>query len=169
MPAPTEAAEDRGAPKAADAVDALPSGSSPQRPRSLHRLWSGALSLGLVSATSCGPSTGNNYGAAAAGAAVAVATVGVLRAATGECWARCSKGYVCDRESGLCVEGECYPGCGWGQHCERLSGGLMCVLDPNVSLKPNPATPAPAPTPAPRSTANATTADTPNWTEPPRP
>jgi hypothetical protein len=33
-----------------------------------------------------------------------VAAAGVNRAVTGQCWAACRPGLVCDRASGLCVE-----------------------------------------------------------------
>jgi hypothetical protein len=113
--------------------------------------------VGFVAISSCTPKSSNNYAGAAIGAAVAVATVATMRAVTGECWARCDQGQVCDRESGLCVYGECYPACGWGQHCERFSGGLLCVPDPNASLVTLPvqATPTPSavPTTAPSTAA----------------
>jgi hypothetical protein len=70
----------------------------------------------------------NDYGAAAAGLGVAVATTAVYRAATGDCWARCPAGHICDRASGLCVAAECAPGCPVGQHCVReVDGSTRCV------------------------------------------
>jgi hypothetical protein len=138
--------------------------------------WARVLAVSVVSPwlAGCSSTPGaatNNYGAAAVGAAVTVATVGLMRAATGECWARCSQGMVCDHESGLCVEGECYPACGWGQHCVRLSTGLDCVPDPNAGLTsvasqpappaaPSAAAPEDPPAPAPSGSAQAPAAGT---------
>jgi hypothetical protein len=77
---------------------------------------------------SCGSSHTNDYGAAAAGLGLAVAGAAVYRAATGNCWASCPSGHVCDRESGLCVALECAPGCPVGQECVRdLDGKTRCA------------------------------------------
>lgn len=56
-----------------------------------------------------------------------VAAVAVNRAVTNECWAACTPGYVCDHESGLCVQGECVPRCSDEQVCARLDQKLTCV------------------------------------------
>lgn len=85
----------------------------------------GALSfLGVATALSaCG-----DYSKAAVGAGVAVASVAVYRAVTGDCWASCRPGLVCDEKSGLCEPGECAPGCPVGTHCVRtVHGDLVCV------------------------------------------
>src|SRR5690349_5803693 len=42
--------------------------------------------------------------AAFVGTAVAVAAAGVNRAVTGDCWASCREGMVCDHATGFCVE-----------------------------------------------------------------
>ena len=56
-----------------------------------------------------------------------VAAVGINRAITDECWAACTPGYVCDHESGLCVQGECLPRCSEDQVCARVDEQLTCV------------------------------------------
>jgi len=72
----------------------------------------------------CGAS---NEVKAVTGAAVMIAATGVNRKLTGECWAACTPGYVCDHESGMCVVGECRPSCPETQACVRMDAGLMCV------------------------------------------
>ena len=69
----------------------------------LHRttVFLGCLAL---SAAACGRPPPRSYGNALVGAALAVGAAGVNRAATGECWAACRPGTVCDKASGLCVE-----------------------------------------------------------------
>ncbi|HEY6725670.1 MAG TPA: hypothetical protein VI197_16665 [Polyangiaceae bacterium] len=56
-----------------------------------------------------------------------VAATAANRALTGECWAACTPGHVCDHESGLCVPGECSPACPDTQTCVRIDGVLMCA------------------------------------------
>lgn len=87
-----------------------------------QRLALGAAVLALL--TACGGST---EAQAVAATAVMVAATGVNRALTGECWAACTPGYVCDHESGLCVRGECSPACPDTQTCVRIDGALMCA------------------------------------------
>lgn len=87
----------------------------------------GLCSMTLMIATGCGdPST--TAGAVTA-ASIAVAGSAVNRAATKDCWARCSQGWVCNQESGLCEKGECIPGCAPGYACTRSRAGNTCVAD----------------------------------------
>jgi hypothetical protein len=87
--------------------------------------WRPALALvSLVLLPTCGGST---EAQAVAATAVMVAATGANRALTGECWAACTPGYVCDHESGLCVPGECSPTCPETQTCVRVDGVLMCA------------------------------------------
>lgn len=87
--------------------------------------WRPALGLvSLVLLPRCGGST---EAQAVAATAVMVAATGVNRALTGECWAACTPGHVCDHESGLCVAGECSPTCPETQTCVRVDGALMCA------------------------------------------
>jgi hypothetical protein len=73
-------------------------------------------------------SHGGDYTAAAAGLGAAVVYAAAHRAVTGDCWARCGHGRVCDRRTGLCVDGECAPGCPVGRQCVReLDGRSHCV------------------------------------------
>lgn len=83
--------------------------------------------LSLVLAVGCG---GNNDAAGAAVATgIALAGAGVNRAATKDCWARCSSGWVCNQETGLCEKGECIPSCSPGYACTRSTRGNLCVAD----------------------------------------
>jgi hypothetical protein len=90
------------------------------------------LGLVLSALASCGPSGG--YGTAAAGVGVAVAATGLYRGVTGDCWAACSAGYVCDRARGVCVAGECLSvGCAPGSRCAiEPDGHFDCVADLTV-------------------------------------
>ena len=83
-----------------------------------------ALSLG------CSPRNTRNY--QAGGAALGVAAVHAVgyRAITGNCYAICTPGNVCDRQTGFCVPSECSPACADGQRCQRdLDGRLYCEDD----------------------------------------
>lgn len=80
--------------------------------------------MALVLLPACGGST---EAQAVAATAVMVAATGANRALTGECWAACTPGYVCNHESGLCVPGECSPACPDTQTCVRIDGVLMCA------------------------------------------
>ena len=83
--------------------------------------------LGL---TSCGRTNQTNYSRAALATGVTIGWVGVYRAITKDCWARCSPGYLCNEENGLCELGECLPGCEFGFHCVRdLKGNTYCARD----------------------------------------
>src|SRR5690606_2755125 len=64
---------------------------------------------------------------AAAGAAAMVTATGLNRAMTGECWAACTPGYVCEHDTGLCVPGECSPSCKEEQLCVQLEEQLTCI------------------------------------------
>jgi hypothetical protein len=83
--------------------------------------------LGVVS---CGPTNQQNYTHAAIATPAAIGMVGLHRAITKDCWARCSPGYLCNEENGLCEAGECLPGCEVGFHCVRdIKRGTYCVRD----------------------------------------
>ncbi|HEY3497844.1 MAG TPA: hypothetical protein VGK73_24265 [Polyangiaceae bacterium] len=99
--------------------------------------------------TSCGSSNQDKYAQAAVGTGIAVAATGIHRAATKDCWGRCSPGYLCDQESGLCELGECLPRCEAGDHCVRDQRKLAyCVRDAGLP-PPHPAHPAPQNPPPP--------------------
>jgi hypothetical protein len=103
----------------------------------------------LPLAFGCGSSNHDKYVQAAVGAGLAVAVTGVHRAVTKDCWARCSPGYLCNQESGLCERGECLPACEVGMHC-TLDGAKVpyCARDagfapphPAQANAPNPPVP----------------------------
>jgi hypothetical protein len=77
---------------------------------------------------SCGG--GSEYRDAAGGLAVMTAATAVHRAATGDCWGRCSPGYSCNRESGFCERGDCDPACPGGMVCTVTPTGTECRGDP---------------------------------------
>jgi hypothetical protein len=85
------------------------------------------LTLGVLSSGVLLSGCTSNHGKAGAGAAVAVAATGVYRHFTDECWAACTPGHVCNRESGLCEPGECQPACPQGQYCMKHEGRLFCA------------------------------------------
>lgn len=85
----------------------------------------GLLVLGAT-VLSC---AGSDAERAALGTGIMVGAVAVHRAATGDCWAHCSLGYLCNHESGLCEKGECRPACDAGYHCAVTSVGQSCVPD----------------------------------------
>lgn len=67
--------------------------------------------LALASSVACGSSPSrNDYAGAAIALGFGVAGAGVHRAATGGCYAQCTHGLVCDRESGQCVPYESLAG-----------------------------------------------------------
>jgi hypothetical protein len=79
---------------------------------------------------SCSNANQHTYAQAGIATAIAVTTVGIHRALTGDCWARCRPGHLCNHESGLCEPGECLPGCPYGTHCTRDVGGTYrCASD----------------------------------------
>lgn len=105
----------------------------------------------LVLAGGCSEANRDAYAQAAVGTGAAVTMVGVNRAVTHDCWARCSPGYLCNEKTGLCDPGECLPGCSVGMHCARdVRGVALCVRDPvgapsaSPSVEP-PGTPPPPP------------------------
>jgi len=89
--------------------------------------------LSLVLPFACGSCSETNqqtYKEAALATGITVASVGIYRAITRDCWARCRPGYLCNEESGLCELGECLPGCEYGTHCARdVRGEYRCVTD----------------------------------------
>lgn len=92
-------------------------------------LWT--LLLGGAAACSWSQtSSTNRYDVGGVGLGVAVGEAVVYRAATGNCYAQCGRGYACDRKTGLCVRIECAPGCPVGQQCVReLDGSARCAAD----------------------------------------
>ena len=78
----------------------------------------------------------SDYGDAAAGLAVGVAGTALHRASTGSCWGRCSPGFACDRESGLCERGDCDPACPGGMSCTLTPMGTECRGDPGLTVDP---------------------------------
>jgi hypothetical protein len=106
-----------------------------------------SLALGM----SCSDANKNTYAQAAAGTGIMLGAVGLHRALTNDCWARCSPGYLCNQESGLCEPGDCAPACEFGAHCARdTNGAYRCFrdADPTVTAAATPgvtpATPPPA-------------------------
>ena len=97
-------------------------GSNPRRPRPQVGRHLPALLLWSVMACT-GTTHTNSYGIAAVALGGAIVSTAVNRAMTGDCWARCRPGLICDRRSGECVPGECAPGCPVGQHCVRDGDG----------------------------------------------
>ena len=81
----------------------------------------------LVAACAAGSNAG--YGAAAAVLTGTVVATGINRAATGDCWAICTRGYACDRERGTCVRAECVPECAQGEHCVIENDGRFRCMD----------------------------------------
>jgi len=86
--------------------------------------------LASLSITCSSSRNTRNYQAAGVGlAAVAVHSV-AYRAVTGNCYAMCTPGNVCDRQTGFCVPSECSPSCPDGTRCLRdLDGRLYCEDD----------------------------------------
>ena len=98
----------------------------------------GPLVLGILgffggAGAGCG---GNPYTEAAVATGVAVAATGVHRAITDDCWARCSPGYACNQESGLCEPGECDPSCPAGYMCSVTPTGNECQSTPLPLVNP---------------------------------
>lgn len=85
------------------------------------------ISLALLGMCACAASSAGTYGPALSGAGALLVTTAIHRSITGDCWANCGRGHVCDRNSGLCVEGECTPGCAPYESCQKLSVGFACV------------------------------------------
>jgi hypothetical protein len=95
----------------------------------VHRLLL-PLAMAVAASLGCGPRNTHNYQAAAVGAgAVALHSV-AYRAVTGNCYAMCTPGHLCDRQTGMCVPSECSPACPDGQRCTRdLDNRLYCEDD----------------------------------------
>lgn len=87
-------------------------------------------------AVGCGPTSGNTAGGAVAALATGIAIAGANRAVTGDCWGRCSTGYICNRSSGLCEAGECRPACDPGTYCAVTSVGYSCTATSTSYLGP---------------------------------
>jgi hypothetical protein len=86
--------------------------------------------LALAPTAACSDANKQTYAQAALGTLGAITAVGINRAITDDCWARCQPGYVCNEESGLCERGECVPGCEYGSHCVRdARGDFHCESD----------------------------------------
>jgi len=84
----------------------------------------------FVGAGSCSEANKQTYAQAGVATVAAVAAVGMYRAITHDCWARCQPGYLCNERSGLCERGECLPGCEYGTHCVRDAlGEYYCASD----------------------------------------
>lgn len=65
-----------------------------------------AMTILVLGALAAGPAAcaANQAASAAIGTGAAIAAAGINRAVTGECWASCRPGTVCDKASGLCIE-----------------------------------------------------------------
>jgi hypothetical protein len=73
---------------------------------------------------------------AAIGTGIAVGAAAVNRAVTGECWAACRPGTICDKTSGLCVE----PGhAGWHTGASPPPGSSATRPPPTLQAEPYPA------------------------------
>lgn len=79
---------------------------------------------------------GSEYGEAAGGLAVGVAATALNRGLTGDCWGRCSPGFSCNRESGLCEQGDCDPPCPAGMSCSLTTTGTECRGNPAPVVDP---------------------------------
>lgn len=91
------------------------------------------LSPLLASPLGC---SGSEAATAAVATGVAVAATGVHRAATKDCWARCSKGYACNQKTGLCEPFECDPSCPDGTSCTIQATGATCMSTPVPLVNP---------------------------------
>jgi len=101
--------------------------------------------LGLLGVPACSDNNNNTYAQAISGTALMVTAVGLHRAITDDCWARCSPGYLCNEKSGLCERGECVPACEFGAHCVHdVHGEYHCVtdFDPTVTSEATTTLPA---------------------------
>ena len=93
--------------------------------------------LAPLGAAGCGDANKHTYAQAAVATSLQLVAVGVHRAVTNDCWARCSPGYLCNQESGLCELGECVPACEYGSHCARdVVGDYHCVRDSDPTVNP---------------------------------
>jgi hypothetical protein len=76
----------------------------------------------------------HNYTGAAIFGGTAVAAAGANRAVTGDCWASCPTGRVCNRETGTCDLLPCSSHCPADLRCERVGGEEVCVQPKRESL-----------------------------------
>jgi hypothetical protein len=98
--------------------------------RAVRRLLPWFFLVVPLAGSGCSEANKVTYKEAAIATGIAVASVGIYRAVTRDCWARCRTGYVCNEETGLCELGECLPGCEYGTHCARdTRGDYRCVTD----------------------------------------
>jgi len=94
--------------------------------------------------SSCSDANKHAYSRAAAATSLQVVAVGINRVLTNDCWARCSPGYLCNQESGLCERGECVPECEYGSHCTHdVTGEYRCVRDADPTVTSLSAQPTP--------------------------
>jgi hypothetical protein len=101
--------------------------------------------VALFALAACSDTNKDNYTYALAGTAMMVTAVGLNRAVTDDCWARCSPGYLCNQESGLCEKGECMPACEIGQHCvHEQNGTIRCIPDTDPAVQARTARTPPA-------------------------
>lgn len=101
--------------------------------------------VALLGLAACSDSNQNTYAQAISGTALMVTAVGIHRAITDDCWARCSPGYLCNEESGLCERGECVPACEFGAHCvHTLRGEYLCIPDADPTVTSEATTTLPA-------------------------
>jgi hypothetical protein len=104
--------------------------------RTTRGLVQGALAATLVSCGGAGDYGDSEYGDAAGGLAIGVAATAVNRSITGDCWGRCSPGFSCNRENGLCERGDCDPPCPGGMSCTLTTTGTECRGDPTPVIDP---------------------------------
>ena len=105
-------------------------------PRRQRWLVLGLVSSGFLLTAACDTRWANGGGPIGG-----VTAAAVNRERTGDCWAQCSSGMICDRERGVCVDAECAPACSAGQVCEKLSVGFACVSEGKGFTTPPPSRP----------------------------
>jgi hypothetical protein len=89
-----------------------------------------AIALLWASLALCGCARNSTYNYAGAGLGATVAATAIYRGISGDCWARCTPGYICNRERGTCEPGECMPACAPGYFCLREPDETLdCVAD----------------------------------------
>lgn len=91
--------------------------------------WLSCASLVAAWLFGCGGNNGYQYTRAAIGLGATLGTTAVYRATTGGCWANCTLGFACDRESGLCRRRECIPACATSQTCVIEAGDRFRCVD----------------------------------------
>lgn len=103
------------------------------RQRIVHALARRAIALLSASVAPCGCARNPTYNSAAVGLGATVATTALYRGISGDCWARCTPGYICNHERGTCEPGECLPACAPGYLCLREPDDTLdCVADSTV-------------------------------------